>query len=63
MTCLMIHSVGTIHEASNLIFNFNSETETSRGNVFHFLYIFFNEVWTIWRCKLYMKVIGLFFTN
>ena len=42
--CLMMHSVGTIHEASNLIFNFNAETESSERtesseNVFHFLCI------------------------
>ena len=27
----MMHGVGTIHEASKIIFNFNAETESSRG--------------------------------
>ena len=35
-----MHGVGTLHEAFNLIFNFNSETESSR----HFIrIIFFNS--------------------
>ena len=41
----MMHGVGTIYEASNLILNFNSETESSRGKCiphsFHYNFLFF----------------------
>ena len=55
LTCLMMHGVGTIHEASNLNYTTLIQKRIVLENLFHFLCIMFfdifYEVWTTWKSR------------